>query len=147
AFPPQTRDMFADLGLGFPQWFFFFVSLFAWAWVVHASARRSLEHDYWVPDAHVSGGLTDQRRSQLRKEYRLPALFVPRILGLQVFVFVVIALLHARGELVNAASALPEAASAVSLATLLSLITVLLAGLYTIGIEKGRILSGWHRAG
>src|SRR4029453_17212077 len=42
---------------GWPHWLAFFVLLFAWSWVVHASARRALQHDDWVEEAHVVGGI------------------------------------------------------------------------------------------
>jgi len=47
----------------------FLALTFAWAWVVHASARRALLADDWVPEAH-SRWLSPNRRSNLREEFK-----------------------------------------------------------------------------
>ena len=83
----QSRDLFADLGPSVWQWTAFFVLLFIWAWVVHLVGRRSLQSDYWVPDAHCPGGLSETRRQELQREYGAVALWVPRLLGLSIFFF------------------------------------------------------------
>src|SRR5437588_7800500 len=58
AVTPQTRDLFADLGLSPGQWLLFFAFAFGWACIVHWAARHALRMDDWVPDAHVPGGIT-----------------------------------------------------------------------------------------
>ena len=58
---PQTRDLFADLGLSW-KWALFFLFAFGWAWIVHWAARHALRMDDWVPDAHIPGGMSAQRR-------------------------------------------------------------------------------------
>jgi hypothetical protein len=88
---PQARDLFADTGFVF-SWFWFFVFLLVWAWVVHMMARRALQFDEWVPAAHASGGLSEDERQRLRKEFELPAICIPRLLGLSIFLFVALAL-------------------------------------------------------
>ena len=55
---PQAVDLFADTGLPGWRWAWFFFSLFIWAWLVHAMARRALQFDEWVPEAHRPGGLS-----------------------------------------------------------------------------------------
>ena len=72
------RDLFADTGLPGWRWALFFFSLFIWAWLVHAMARRALQFDEWVPEAHRPGGLTDDDRVRLRELFRVPATWVPR---------------------------------------------------------------------
>jgi hypothetical protein len=62
----QARDLFADLGLQWWQWGLFFVCLLGWVTIVHASARRAVLSDHWVPDAHCPGGLSASRRVALR---------------------------------------------------------------------------------
>jgi hypothetical protein len=110
---PQARDCFSDLGLAIWQWALFLALTFAWAWVVHASARRALLADDWVPEAHCADGLSPNRRSNLRKEFKWPAIWVPRLLGLSVLGFVLVALYRARDNLTDARPALAEADEAV----------------------------------
>src|SRR5713101_1970539 len=109
---PQARDCFSDLGLSAWQWALFLALTFAWAWIVHASARRALLADDWVPDAHC-GGLSDPQRNVLRNAYAAPALVVPRLLGFSVLGFVFVALYRARANLSTATGGLTEAAEAV----------------------------------
>jgi len=109
---PQARDCFSDLGLSAWQWALFLALTFMWAWVVHASARRALLADDWVPEAHCQG-LSDTQRDALRKEYAGPALSVPRLLGLSVLAFVLIALWRAHTNLSGATGGLMEADEAV----------------------------------
>src|SRR5262249_43916441 len=81
-------DLYADLGLLWWQWLFFFFLIFAWSWIVHATARSAVQFDDWVCEAHVGNGLggpEDPTRRRLRHEYYWPALLVPRFLGLAVF--------------------------------------------------------------
>ena len=59
---PQARDCFSDLGLAIWQWGLFLALTFAWAWIVHASARRALLADDWVPEAHCANGLSPIQR-------------------------------------------------------------------------------------
>ena len=72
-FVPQAIDLFADTGLPYWRWALFFFSLFVWAWLVHAMARRALQFDEWVPEAHRSGGLSDDDRMRLRALFHTPA--------------------------------------------------------------------------
>lgn len=99
---PQARDLFADTGFGFFAWFWFFVFLLIWAWTVHIMARRALQFDEWVPAAHASGGLSEDERQRLRKGFARPALWIPRLLGLCVFLFVALALWITRLNLLPA---------------------------------------------
>jgi len=88
AFASQALDLYADLGLLGWQWAFFFVLIFAWSWIVHATARRVLQFDDWVCESHVGDGLgspENPRRLALHEEFYWPALVVPRFLGLVVF--------------------------------------------------------------
>src|SRR5262245_43308179 len=80
AYTAQARDMFADLALTWWQWAIFFALVFAWAWIVHGSARHALQHDDWVPEATMSM----ERRFELQECFWLPALWIPRILSLVV---------------------------------------------------------------
>jgi hypothetical protein len=121
---PQARDLFADIALGWLHWLAFFVLLFAWSWVVHASARRALQHDDWVEEAHVVGGLSPVRRKQLQQEFYLPAVVVPRVLGLAVFFFAGWAMCRTRRNLLDAMDGLPEANEAVFRSTVLLAITI-----------------------
>src|SRR5215467_1229793 len=109
----QARDCFSDLGLAIWQWGLFLALTFAWAWIVHASARRALLADDWVPEAHCADGLAQNRRSDLREEFKWPAIWVPRLLGLSVLAFVLVALYRARDNLTAARIALAEADEAV----------------------------------
>src|SRR5215475_9511180 len=84
---PQGRDLFADLALSW-LWAVFFVLCFCWAWIVHGGARRALQCDDWVPEAHEAGGLTDERRAMLQADFHFPAVWIPRLLGLIVLVLV-----------------------------------------------------------
>src|SRR5216683_8420670 len=110
---PQARDCFSDLGLSAWQWALFLALTFAWAWIVHASARRALLADDWVPDAHC-GGLSEPQRISLRNAYAAPALVVPRLLGFSVLGFVLVALYRAHDNLITAAGGLTEADEAVT---------------------------------
>ena len=77
----QAEAFFADLGLLWWQWAVFFVLLFGWAWIVHAVARRALQHDDWVIEAHVDGGLTELQRLMLREEFARPRSSCPGCSG------------------------------------------------------------------
>ncbi len=98
----QARDLFADTGLYAGDWIRFFVLLFLWAWLVHGMGRRALQFDEWVPEAHRPGGLQDQDRLRLRKEFYWYAIVIPRLLGLIVFIATAAALLLTYGNLADA---------------------------------------------
>jgi len=134
---PQARDCFSDLGLSFWQWTTFFVLMFLWAWTVHIAARRAVLADDWVPEARC-GGLSEQRRKELREEYEWPALLVPRLLGLMVFLFVWFALFRARANLVTAEDVLVEAHEAVTLSWWLEVATIVTALIYILMIWTRR---------
>jgi hypothetical protein len=136
---PQARDLFADISFGWPHWLAFFVLLFAWSWVVHASARRALQHDDWVEEAHVVGGLSPVRRKQLQQEFYLPAVVVPRVLGLAVFFFAGWAMCRTRRNLLDAVHGLPEANEAAFRSTVLLAITIALTMIYVAAIWKPRL--------
>jgi hypothetical protein len=136
---PQARDLFADIGLGWLHWLLFFILLFAWSWVVHASARRALQHDEWVEEAHVAGGLSQARRKQLQDEFYLPAVVVPRVLGLAVFFFAGWAMCRTRRNLLGAMDGLPEASEAAFRSTVLLAITIALTIIYVVAIWKPRL--------
>ena len=59
---PQGRDLFADLGISW-QWAVFFLLCFCWAWIVHGGARRALQCDDWVPEAHQPGEVQEPCQS------------------------------------------------------------------------------------
>lgn len=139
----QARDLFADLGLRWWHWLSFFALLFAWAWIAHAAARRALEHDDWVPEAHVEGGLTDARRKELQQEFFWPALLVPRLLGLAVFGLTIWAMVRTRINLEDAAEGLPEAGYAVTLATVLVAIAAVLTVVYVVITWRPYIRRRW----
>lgn len=124
---PQARDLFADLGIKPWQWVVFLTFVFLWAWIAHAAARRSLQYDYWVPEAHTAAGLTPERRSQLQAEFYWPALIVPRAIGLLAFFFVGWAICRTRRNIADAI-ALPEAKGASDL------LLALLAGVILFAI-------------
>jgi hypothetical protein len=63
----QTRDMFADIGLAWWDWALFFLITLGWAWIVHWAGRHVLRLDDWVPEAHVPGGISSERRAELRR--------------------------------------------------------------------------------
>ena len=128
---PQAVDLFADTGLPAWRWGWFFFSLFVWAWLVHAMARRALQFDEWVPEAHRPGGLTDADRARLREIFGLPATWVPRLLGLFVIAAVGRAILNMRADLAQA-DGLPQAARALAWSRVLLLGTALAAVGYVV---------------
>ena len=142
AYTVQARDLFADLGLAWWHWLIFFLLVFAWAWIVHASARRALQHDDWLGELRVLPA-SPQRRLQLQELYWYPALWIPRLLSLAIFVFVGFAIVRTRVNLVGAAPDLPEAARAVSLAWMLLAGTAAVALAYVLLIWKRRRLGDW----
>src|SRR5262245_23898751 len=123
ALAPQARDFFADLGIAWWEWAIFFGLVFAWAWIVHSGARRALQHDDWVPEAHAPGGLSDERRKELQVEFYWPALIIPRALGLLVFFFIGWGVCQTRRNLQDA-SALPMAHGAVTVTLWLLIATI-----------------------
>ncbi len=116
AYTEQARDLFADLGVTKLQWVVFFALLVSWAWIVHAGGRRALQHDAWVPEWHAQGGLSDEQRRILQKDYWYPALLVPRVLSFVVLGCVGFAIFRVYLNLSSAATGLPEAEQAVPLA-------------------------------
>ncbi|MPZ56438.1 MAG: hypothetical protein GEU91_08045 [Rhizobiales bacterium] len=148
----QARDLFADLGLSTLQWGLFFLLLFTWALIVHASARRALLNDDWVADAHCPGALGDLRRAELRALYHDPALLIPRLLGLAVFGWVVLAIHRAHANLEAAKAGLVEAAEAVRLADRLWIATIATAAVYLLAVWgrrplRARLLTAAGQAG
>jgi hypothetical protein len=119
---PQGRDLFADLALSW-QWAVFFLLCFCWAWIVHGGARHALQCDDWVPDAHEPGGLTDERRATLQAEFHVPAVWIPRLLGLIVLVLVGAGIWLTFLNMQDAAAALPEVAAASQLSLGLLIVT------------------------
>ncbi len=128
---PQSVDLFADTGLPAWRWGWFFFSLFVWAWLVHAMARRALQFDEWVPEAHRPGGLSDVDRLRLREVFRLPATWVPRLLGLFVIAAVARAILNMRAGLAQA-EGLPQAERALAWSSVLLLGAALTAVGYIV---------------
>jgi hypothetical protein len=129
-FIPQALDLFADTGFYAYQWIGFFVLVFGWAWVVHAMARRALQYDDWLCESRRGETFTPARRIDLRAEFYWLALWIPRLLGIAVFIFVGWALFRARQNLQTAVEGMPEAATASNLLRVLLVITVVLAILY-----------------
>lgn len=145
-FTPQALDLFADTGLGVRRWVTFFVLLFGWAWVVHAMARRALQYDDWICEGRQQGGLAADRRTQLSSQFYWPALVIPRLLGVAVFVCVACALYDARRNL-QSALGIPEATAASELILALLFVTLALAALYGVAVwyrrdVRARILNG-----
>jgi hypothetical protein len=136
----QAKDFFADLGLLWWQWLAFFVLLFGWAWIVHAVARRALQHDDWVIEAHVNGGLTETQRKALREDFRTPAVLLPRLLGMFVLLSVAWAIYNSGDNLLTAADELPQIKEAYGRTSLLVVVALLFAGLYYVVIWKWRDL-------
>ncbi len=136
---PQSLDLFADTGLPVWRWGWFFFSLFIWAWLVHAMGRRALQFDEWVPEAHRPGGLSDADRLRLRDVFRLPATWVPRLLGLFVIAAVARAILNMRADLAQAGG-LPQAARALTWSWVLLFGTALVAIAYIVVVLLWREL-------
>jgi hypothetical protein len=129
----QARDLFADTGLSISKWIGFFFLLFLWAWLVHATARRALQFDEWVPEAHRPSGLSDSDRIRLRGEFWYHAVWIPRLLGFLVFVFVWLALSDTRGNFESAES-LDQAQLAISRLSMQLWFTAAVAVVYTVGV-------------
>ena len=134
----QARDMLADLGIKWYEWIIFFVFIFLWSWIVHAAARRAVQYDEWVAEDHVGNGLSDDVREKLRDDFYYPALIVPRLLGLFIFVFVALAILRTRDSLRGAEAGLVEARSAIDLTTALFWGVLASAFLYVLLVWKRR---------
>jgi hypothetical protein len=143
AFTPQALDLFADLGLGRIGFAVFFVLVFAWAWIVHAVARRALRHDEWIPEAHCADGLSPRRRKELQAEFRRPAIWIPRALGLGVFFVVGWAICRAHRNLLSAAEGLPDAHLAVAQTNILAWVTIALAAIYLVSVCWRRPFARW----
>ena len=129
AYVAQALDLFADTGLSWWQWLAFFALLLVWACLVHAMARRALQFDDWVPEAHRPGGLAAADRVRLQDLFYWPATWIPRILGLFVIAAVMHGIMSMRGNLAEAGG-LSQAAQALSLSLWLLAATGLVAGLY-----------------
>lgn len=134
----EARDLFADIGLSWYGWAGFFLLLFVWALLVHSMSRRALLFDDWVAEAHAPGGLNHAERDRLRDQYVEPAIWsarwqktlhfgpailVPRLLGVAVFVGVAAALWLTKNNL-DQARGLPEAAAAVRHVKILMAVTI-----------------------
>jgi hypothetical protein len=139
AVTPQGRDLFADLGITWWQWAFFYFLCFSWAWIVHGSARRALQCDDWVPEAHASVGISMNRRQELRKEFGFWALWVPRLLGVAVLLLVGWAMCRTWRNMKGAAAALQEASSATHLSLVLLIVLVSVIALFAVLIRRRRI--------
>jgi hypothetical protein len=139
---PQARDLFADLGLSAGDWAIFFLAVVIWGAVVHSVGRRSLQSDYWVPEAQSKAGLSDARRRELQALYDWPATIVPRTLGLLVFFFVGWSIFRTRRNLLPAEGGLPEANHAVALANVLLAVTVVLGVAFATAVWRRRKVEG-----
>jgi hypothetical protein len=133
----QARDLFADTGLTLFEWGCFFGLLFVWAWLVHGMARRVLQFDEWVPEAHRPDGLARRDRRQLRREFGWIAKWTPRVLGLIVFIATAAALWLTRENLMPA-EALDPVKTAIALTTRLLVATAVTAGFYLWFIGRWR---------
>lgn len=127
----QARDLFADTGLSGNEWLFFFFMLFVWAWLVHGMARRALQFDEWVPQAHRPGGLSDVDRAALQKQYWFVATWIPRLLGLIVFIATAGALWLTRTNLLHATD-LEQVRLAIALNRNLQIATAVVAVTYLV---------------
>ncbi|MEJ0076216.1 MAG: hypothetical protein WDO17_12340 [Alphaproteobacteria bacterium] len=134
---PQTLDLFADTGLRWWHWSVFLFLVFSWAWIVHITGRRALQYDDWLCEARQTD-LSDDRRSELRAKYYCPALLIPRVLGILVFVFVGYAMWTARRNLGDAVEGLPPAREAVSVLDALLVLVAIIAVGYTIAVVRRR---------
>jgi hypothetical protein len=134
---PQSVDLFADTGLPVWRWGWFFFSVFVWAWLVHAMGRRALQFDEWVPEAHRPGGLSDADRLRLGDVFALPAIWVPRLLGLFVIAAVARAILNMRADLAQA-DGLPQAERALAWSWVLLLGAALTAAGYIVMVLFSR---------
>ncbi len=142
AYTVQARDLFADLGIRAWQWAVFLLLVFFWAWIVHAEGRRALQHDDWVPELQA-GEFSPERRLKLQTIYWYPAVWLPRLFSLNVFVFVGIAIVRTYRNLSSATAGLPEASQAVSLALTLLVCSIAVALLYIRLIWKPREREDW----
>jgi hypothetical protein len=138
----QARDLFADTGLSTGSWTLFFFLLFLWAWLVHGMGRRALQFDEWVPEAHRPGGLQDDDRVRLRKEFYWYAIVIPRLLGLVVFIATALALWSTHENLAGA-TALKQATAARSLTWTLLKWTVAIGAGYLVFISLWRSLRAY----
>jgi hypothetical protein len=130
---PQTLDLFADTGLAWWHWAIFLSLVFAWAWIVHITARRALQFDDWLYEGRL-GRLTPERRQELQQEFRCPAVLIPRGLGILVFGFVAYAMWTARRSLADAVGGLPPAQEASGRILLLIGAIVVLAAGYAVAV-------------
>ncbi len=138
----QTRDMFADLGLAWGYWALFFLITLGWAWIVHWAGRHVLRLDDWVPEAHVPGGISPQRRADLQEIYKCAAIAIPRLLGVAVFVFMAIAMVRAYRNL-EPAQALPEVDRALRLLFVLIAVTIILGTTFFFLVWRRRRINIW----
>jgi hypothetical protein len=136
----QARDLFADTGLSTGSWTLFFFLLFLWAWLVHGMGRRALQFDEWVPEAHRPGGLQDDDRVRLRKEFYWYAIVIPRLLGLVVFIATALALWSTHENLAGA-TALKQATAARSLTWTLLKWTVAIGAGYLVFMTRTNLCS------
>jgi hypothetical protein len=137
---PQGRDLFADIALAWWYWALFLLLCFCWAWIVHGSARHALQCDDWVPETHAPGGLGADRRVELRAEFGLMALWVPRVLGLSVLLLVGWGLCKTWRNMDGASAALGEAAAAEQISLILLLVLLFVIGLFCFLVLRRRTL-------
>jgi len=109
-------------------------------------ARRALQYDDWICEGRQQNGLDANRRSELSDQFYWPALVIPRLLGLAVFVCVACALYNARRNL-QSALGIPEAGAASELILALLFVTLSLAALYGVAVWyrrdiRARMLNG-----
>ena len=139
----QARDLFADIGIPLWKWSFFFGLVTLWAWIVHASARRALQYDDWVAEAHCGEGITPAQRESLQKLYWTPAIWIPRAFSMLVLASVLGSIYLTRANLETAADGVPEVAQALKLGLGLMVITVIVAAIYIWWIWRRLKFGSW----
>jgi hypothetical protein len=134
--------MFADISLAWWNWALFFLITLGWAWIVHWAGRHVLRLDDWVPEAHVPGGISSERRAELQEIYKCAAIAIPRLLGTAVFVFMAIAMVRAHRNL-GPAQTLPEADRALKHLFILIAVTIILGATFFFLVWRRRRISIW----
>jgi hypothetical protein len=133
----QAQNLLADTSYGdlsiaaFLHWGKFFLGLFViWAFTVHYAARRAVDDDYWIVEAHtrlqINPGAFEAICDDIRDRHRFLITWVPRLLGLIPFAAVAIGLYKAH-ETVRGAGLLPEGIDAQNLAVKLGCIDAVAA--------------------
>ncbi|MER8595741.1 hypothetical protein NKH33_30050 [Mesorhizobium sp. M1182] len=92
-----ARDLFMEAGSGGRYWSVFFLSVFAWALILHYSGRKVVQQQAWA----AQGGLplAPALLAALRAKYALPATVIPRLLGLACFAAVGVGIWRAGDDL------------------------------------------------